>query len=525
MSREIDAFAKETQGELIPLFKEMKRAWWEAATTGTPEAIERQKKAQTELMRFWSDRERFAAAKKLHDSGLAEDALQARLIKRLYLSASKAQQDDETIERVTELEAGVREQYYNFRPDLGGSRLSDNELDDILRDSRDSQEVREAWLASKEIGALVAERIRELARLRNAAARAQGYRDHFERMLTLNEINEDELMTIFNGLEQATDEPYDRLKDQIDSLRAEHFGIEVDALRPWHYADRFFQSAPKLSELDTRQLYEGVDPVKLALATFDGMGMDLRDVIERSDLHPREGKNQHAFCIDMDREGDVRTLNNLQPNERWTGTLLHELGHAAYNIFIDHDLPWMLRAPSHSLTTEAIAMLMGALTRDYEWLRQILGLSDDEAKRYAEAGKTRERAGNLVFTRWCLVMTHFERGLYGDPERELDEFWWELVERYQKISRPDRMAPDWAAKIHIALEPVYYQNYELGALVATQVEKHLERDVGGIVGREKAGQWLVDRFFKPGAIQDWSSHIETATGEALKVSYFVDAVS
>jgi peptidyl-dipeptidase A len=87
------------------------------------------------------------------------------------------------------------------------------------------------------------------------------------------------------------------------------------------------------------------------------------------------------------------------------------------------------------------------------------------------------------------------------------------------------VAPDWAAKIHIALEPVYYQNYELGALVAAQVESHLERDVGGIVGREKAGQWLVERFFRPGARQDWSAHIETATGEPLMVSYFVDTVS
>jgi peptidyl-dipeptidase A len=525
MSSEINTFATATQEKLIPLFKEMKQAWWEAATTGTPKAIERQKKAQADLMRFWANRERFDTAKRLHESGEAPDALQARLIKRLYLSAAKAQQDEETIERVTELEAEVREHYYNFRPELDGSRLSDNELDDILRDSVDSNEVRSAWLASKQVGALVAEQIRELARLRNAAARAQGYRDHFERMLTLNEIDEGELLRIFGDLEKATDEPFDHMKAEMDALRAKRFGIGIEALRPWHYPNRFFQSAPNLTELDTRVLYEDKDPVQLALATYDGLGMDLRGVVERSDLYPREGKNQHAFCLDMDREGDVRTLNNLQPNERWTGTLLHELGHAAYDIYIDPELPWLLRAPSHSLTTEAIAILMGARTRDVDWLRQILGLSEKDAKRYAEAGRIQQRAARLAFTRWALVMTHFERELYANPERDLDSYWWELVERYQKLMRPERMAPDWAAKIHIALEPVYYQNYELGEVVVAQVERCLEREVGGIVGKVEAGEWLKERFFRPGARQDWSAHIESATGEPLNVDYFVDAVS
>ena len=122
-------------------------------------------------------------------------------------------------------------------------------------------------------------------------------------------------------------------------------------------------------------------------------------------------------------------------------------------------------------------------------------------------------------------MTHFERGLYGDPERDLDEHWWELVERYQMLRRPERMAPDWAAKIHIGLWPVYYQNYELGMLVAAQVRDRMKSEVGGIVGRDQAGQWLRERFFWPGAREDWSAHMKSATGEALSARYFIDAVS
>ena len=50
-----------------------------------------------------------------------------------------------------------------------------------------------------------------------------------------------------------------------------------------------------------------------------------------SDLYARDGKSQHAFCIDIDREGDVRVLCNVEPSERWMETMLHEFGHAVYD--------------------------------------------------------------------------------------------------------------------------------------------------------------------------------------------------
>jgi Zn-dependent M32 family carboxypeptidase len=57
-----------------------------------------------------------------------------------------------------------------------------------------------------------------------------------------------------------------------------------------------------------------------------------------------------------------------------------------------------------------------------------------------------------------------------------------------------------------------------------QLRHHLRKDVGGIVGRRKAGQWLIEHVFRPGAQQDWRGHVETATGEPLDSSYFVEAM-
>jgi peptidyl-dipeptidase A len=187
------------------------------------------------------------------------------------------------------------------------------------------------------------------------------------------------LQRLFTELEASSEAPYAALKAEIDRKRASIFGLRPEDLRPWHFGDPFFQRAPKTGTIDMDAIYADKDPRALAMSTYDGLGMDVRDVLARSDLYPRAGKNQHAFCIDIDRRGDVRTLNNLVPNLRWTQTLHHELGHAVYYIYIDPGLPWLLRAPSHTLTTEAIAQLMGSLVQDRRWLIEVAEVPASEA--------------------------------------------------------------------------------------------------------------------------------------------------
>lgn len=526
MSNETRDFVERTVERLKPIEREYYLTDWDAAAHGTPENNKRNQEAQAAYMRFFADAERYAAAKRLYEANAAADPLLARQLKIIYLRCVEHRQDEATIDKLTQLEADVRDKYYNFRARAGGKRVSDNDLDALLRKSSDSAVVQEAWEASKQVGAEVADKVRELARVRNAAARKEGFRDHFQRSLTVNEIDEDEVMALFERLDAATREPFRKLKAEIDQARARHFSIAASGLRPWHYGDRFFQSPPQVGEVDLDALFADKDPVELSTRTYDGLGMEVRDILVRSDLYAREGKNQHAFCTDIDREGDVRTLNNLQPNHRWNETLLHELGHGVYSKYHDKNLPWLLRTHPHILSTEAIAIMMGSLSYDAEWLEQIVGVPAKDAARVSAAARAEDRADKLIFTRWCLVMTNFERAMYGDPERDLDATWWELVEKYQLLKRPEgRSAPDWAAKIHVALAPVYYQNYELGRLVTAQLQDRLQKYAGGIVGRKRAGEWLVDKFFKPGAKDDWSEHVRMATGEKLNPDYFVRSVA
>jgi peptidyl-dipeptidase A len=94
------------------------------------------------------------------------------------------------------------------------------------------------------------------------------------------------------------------------------------------------------------------------------------------------------------------------------------------------------------------------------------------------------------------------------------------VERYQLVHRPDdRHAPDWAAKIHLAAAPVYYQNYLYGELFASQLDATLTARTDGLVDRPAAGELLRRDVFAPGASLRWDELVARATGEPLSAEH------
>jgi peptidyl-dipeptidase A len=503
---------------LRPLETAFAKAWWETSTHASPEADGRRAEIDLRRRAILADPEAFdalRAARAVSDL----DPLVRREVDVLHDTFAPHQVPAALREQLVTLETRVESTFNSFRGEIAGRRYADNELVGILRTSDDVDERRAAWAASKQVGGEVADQVRTLAHVRNGGARSLGYRDHFELALATGELDEARLFATLDEVNQATAAPFRAWKAELDATRADRFDTTTEALRPWHYDDPFFQEPPARGELTLDEFFADADIEALALRTYDGLGIDIRPVLAASDLYRREGKSQHAFSIDIDRAGDVRVLCNVEPNERWMETMLHELGHAAYDREIDRALPWLLRGAAHALTTEGIAMLLERLPRDPEWLAAVAGMKPTEAEELRARLSSARRAGLLTFARWVLVMTHFERGLYADPDGDLETRWWDLAERFQGVLRPEPGLADsaWASKIHLTVAPVYYQNYLYGTLVASQLDHTLASRFGGIVDRTAAGRFLVEEFFAPGMSLRWDRLIEHVTGEPLSV--------
>jgi peptidyl-dipeptidase A len=498
-------------------------AWWDANVDATEENERRLAETQLAYSNALADGEAFAAV----DAARAHvgDPLDRRRLERLHDLMLPSQVPDAVRRRIVELEASVQGRFSRHRGVVRGEEVDDIAIRRILRESDDSAGRREAWEASKTVGAAVADDVRELARLRNESARSLGFRDWFALSIATSEMDEARLLETLENADDATAAPFARWKHALDERLASRFGCAVSDLRPWHYADPFFQETPREGAVDLDPLFRGRDVVALASRTFDGLEIDVGGILGRSDLFPRSRKCQHAFCIDLDRVGDVRILANVADDHDSMDTLLHELGHGVYDLGFDQGLGWLLR-DTHLVTTEASALLFGALAGERDWLERVLGVNPQEAKRLESELQAARAARMLVFTRWVLVMTGFERAFYGDPESDLDAIWWELVSRHQLVAPPPgRTAPDWAAKIHIAVAPVYYHTYLYGAIVAAQIRDELVSAAGGIVDRAEAGGLLAERLFAPGLSIRWDHLVEQATGKPLSVTSLASEVA
>ena len=534
--KSIDSRAKkfiETHvAKMKPLDKIAGIAWWDANTSGKDEDFQRKEDAQNKIDAVLSDPVAFRELKFLKESSKISDPLVARQIDVIFLSYLEKQVDPLLLREIVAKANAIEKAFNVYRAEVDGKKLSENDVRKIMKESKSSDERRKAWEGSKGVGSVVEKDLIALAKLRNRSAEQLGFQNYHQLMLHLNEQEQPQIMKLFDELDELTREPFRKAKAEFDERLAANCGVKVEELRPWHYHDPFFQESPTVFGTDLDAIYLKADILKLCRQFYLDIGLPIGDVLERSDLFEKPGKSPHAFCTDIDREGDVRVLGNIVPSERWMDTMLHELGHSVYSSKnIPQSVPYVLRGASHILTTEGIAMMFGRMAKNGVWQEQMGIAPPDpaERKKLSDAGAKVLRNQLLIFSRWCQVMLRFEKGLYDNPDQDLNKLWWDLVEKYQLLHRPEgRNAPDYASKIHIVGAPVYYHNYMMGELFASQVHHTIAREIYGgkdprtvaYVKSPKVGDYLKAKVFVPGQTLNWNALTKFATGEDLNPRAF-----
>lgn len=491
--------------------KQVCQVGWELETTGAEKAADALVALKTEYVKFFSDPKIYDQLLQWKMKGI-EDPIVQRELDLLILRFKENMISEHLQKKIAQKECQITKKYATFRPVFNGKSLTENQIHEMLKSEQDISIRKKIWEHSKEVGSHLAPDIIAVVELRNEAARQLGYEDYFQMQLDLHEIDRAWLFSFLEKIEKNSQRAYDSLIAFLEEKLSERFSIGKEELYPWTWSDCFCQTDP-ISSKQLDALVQNEDLIQLSKDFYSSMGLDVSAILARSDLYEREKKNQHAFCVHIDRRGDVRTLNNLTQTLQWADTLLHELGHGVYEQEMDFSLPWLLREPPHMITTEAMALLAGSQVYERDFLKKFIHPSKNKKAMILEAENSRKRQ-QLIFSRWVMVMTYFEEELYRDPHQDLQKLWWDLVARYQKVKIPPHREgfQDWASKIHIGQAPVYYYSYLLGEVFASSLKALLRQQGGKVLWSSKSGRLLKEKLFSPANRYRWDILIEKVLG-------------
>ena len=180
------AFMAEYQTEYHRLYCDVSYSWWDAMITGTEEAFSKYSDATLQMSLFHSSKEKFETLKRLiAETSDADGAdgltpIERRAADVALRNFEQNQFPPDLMERMTKLSSEIEQTFQTQRGVLDGREFTNNELLEMLEKETDSKRREEIWNALKQVGELVADRIVELAKIRNEAARALGYKNYWE---------------------------------------------------------------------------------------------------------------------------------------------------------------------------------------------------------------------------------------------------------------------------------------------------------------------------------------------------------
>jgi peptidyl-dipeptidase A len=546
IQKDADAFLAMVSGLLQPVSTSAANADWIAATDVTPEHTGQRTGADKTYAALVGSKQVIERTKALLKNDKQLDAETVRQLQKLLLGAAEAPGTiPDVVTKRIELESHQSEilDGYTFclqpKGQTCAKALTANDIDDILRKSRDLNERQRIWTVSKEIGRPLRPGLIELVKVRNQVAREMGYKSYFALKVADYGMTVDEMMKLLDDAITTTRPLYDGLHCWAKNQYATRYKRPAPRLIPAHWiGNRWAQSWPGLVEAaNLDPLFKGSSPetiVKSAESFYTSLGFPKLPATfwERSDLYPvppgvARKKNAHASAWHIDHAEDVRSLMSVEANEQWFATAHHELGHIYYFLAYSRpEVPFLLREGANRAFHEAVGELAKLASEQTPYLVKV-GVMPKGKEPDATGWLLQSALDSIVFLPWSAgTMSHFERDLYEAelPPSEWQQKWWDYVAEFQgvvpPIGRGDDLC-DACTKTHINDDAASYYDYALATMIKFQLNDHictkiLKQDVRACdySGSLEVGKFL-NGILSLGATRDWREVIKDATGEPI----------
>jgi peptidyl-dipeptidase A len=429
----------------------------------------------------------------------------------------------------------------------GDACLDINEITNIMRTSRDPEELLDVWGGWHTVSPPMRDRYTRFVQLMNQGAKDLGYADVGAMWRSKYDMPPDAFAAEVDRLWGQVKPLYDSLHCYVRWNLNKKYGSSVVALDkpiPAHLLGTIWAqewgniydvvAPPKADRgydltkiLEKRKDIDPVGMVKIGERFFTSLGFDPlpKTFWERSMItQPRDRDVVcHASAWDIDDVDDLRIKMCIEKNADDFNTIHHELGHNFYQRAYNK-LPYLYKNSANDGFHEAVGDTI-ALSVTPAYLVKI-GLLDKEPPASSDIPLLlRDALDKIAFFPFGILMDKWRWGVFSGEitPANYNKAWWDLRTKYQGIEPAggprgeDLFDP--GAKYHIAAN-VPYARYFLARILQFQFHRALCQQSGyqgplnrcSIYGNKEAGAKLA-KMLEMGMSRPWPDALEALTGQ------------
>lgn len=450
-------------------------------------------------------------------------------------------------QELADIAARLDADYATAKFTYNGRALTLDDMESMLRTSRDPNETRALWEGWREVSApQMTTDYTRLVELANEGARELGYPDTGALWRSWYDMPPEAFAAKMDDLWNQVKPLYARLECYVRGQLNQKYGsavqpatgpIRADLLgNMWsqHWGNIYDLAAPKnvglgydLTEALVAHGYDAAKIVHTADQWYTSIGFapEPASFWERSMItRPRDREVIcHASAWDIDGKDDLRVKACFTVTADDFFTAHHELGHNMYQRAYQGQ-PYLFRGGANDGFHEAIGDFAGmnALTPGY---LQQLGLIDRVPGPEADiAYLLRLALDQVPFLPFALIVDKWRWGVFSGQisPAHYNEAWWDLVSRYQHVVPPGPRPPnafDPGAKYHVA-DNTPYARYFLADIYEFQFYRAACRLAGWqgplnrcSVYRNKEVGAKLQAMLKLGQSRPWPEALATFSGE------------
>ena len=447
-------------------------------------------------------------------------------------------------QELAEILAGMEAAYGQGEYCTGEECLDLPQLEGILAESRETDELLEAWSGWRTVSPALRDDYQRFVEIANAGAVELGFADMGEMWRSSYDMEPDEFRAELERLWEQVRPLYESLHCLVRAELGDAYGTAVvgpTGLIPAHLLGNMWsQTWSNVYELVasddggrgydlTRQLerndIDELEMVRFGEQFFSSLGFEpLPDTFWERSLFVQPADRDvvcHASAWSLDYEDDIRIKMCIRITGEDFVVVHHELGHNYYQRAYQHQDP-LYRTSANDGFHEGIGDTV-ALSITPEYLVKV-GLLDRVPADDGDIGLLLGQAlDKIAFLPFGLLVDQWRWQVFSGeitPDR-YNEAWWELRERYQGVRSPllrDETFFDPGAKYHVPAN-VPYTRYFLAHILQFQFHRALCAAAGNegalhrcsIYESKDAGELLVE-MLEMGASQPWPDALEVIAG-------------